>query len=154
LGEEDPEGSINVPPSPRVCHVKADNPPMEPSREPIAGFAGGAVPDDYAGRGAVMCYCPLPKERGMKQQIVCPVCEPRLKRLFPTENPYPGEHVKFVKGLARQSYFCDHCGGDIPIYAPCCAHSIWSDHGAQPYSPWENDYISPLPDAKEASHEG
>lgn len=79
----------------------------------------------------------------MKQQIICQKCETDLKKKYPSGiTPYPGEHIKFVDGTAKFHYRCDTCGEEIAAGSPCCAFSIWSDHGAQPYYPWEEDYIN------------
>ena len=80
----------------------------------------------------------------MKQEIVCPKCKDGLRKLFPTDNPYPGEHIKFLKGKALKDYVCDDCAVDIKKDEKCFAFSIWADHGAQPYYPWEKDYILTL----------
>ena len=77
----------------------------------------------------------------MKQQIICPKCKDESRKLFPTDTPYPGEHVKFVKGEALKDYRCDGCGEVIKTGDECSAFSIWADHGAQPYYPWEKDFI-------------
>lgn len=77
----------------------------------------------------------------MKQQIVCMDCKKTLRSLFPTDTPYPGEHVKFIDGKALDKYHCDHCDKDINVGDECCAHSIWADHGGQPYYSWEKDFI-------------
>jgi hypothetical protein len=78
----------------------------------------------------------------MKQEIACPTCTDELHKLFPTATPFPGEHVKFVPGLALSDYMCDQCGAPIDQGKPCTAFSISSDHGAQPYYKWEHEYVS------------
>lgn len=80
----------------------------------------------------------------MKQQIICMKCRAELWKLFPTDTPYPGEHVRFCDGKALDDYICDNCGKKINIDDNCCAHSIWSDHGAQPYYSWEGEFIDIL----------
>ena len=39
----------------------------------------------------------------MKREIFCAGCSLEMRDLFPTNEPYPGEHVKFEVGLARLS---------------------------------------------------
>jgi len=77
----------------------------------------------------------------MKQEILCPECQTSSRALFKSDTPYPGEHVKYVPGLAKAQYVCDHCGKIILKNDPCCAFSIWADHGRQPYYRWESGYI-------------
>ena len=77
----------------------------------------------------------------MKREIVCSGCEPKLRKLFPTESPYPGEHVKFVRGLSIIKCVCDSCGQDIKVAEIVCAFSAWADYGGIPYSEWEDEYI-------------
>ena len=77
----------------------------------------------------------------MKQQVICMECRAELRKLFPTDAPYPGEHVRFVEGIALRDYVCDHCGNAIGKGNDCCAHSIWADHGRVPYYPWEEEFI-------------
>lgn len=78
----------------------------------------------------------------MKREIVCSVCEKKLRDLFPNNSPYPGEHVKFVNGIALEDYTCDHGGESIPKDTPCCAVSMWADYGGTPYYPWESECIT------------
>lgn len=80
----------------------------------------------------------------MKREIICPKCEAEAHKLFPYENPFPGEHVKFVPGTSLGTYICDHCARRIKEGDPCCAFSISADYGRNPYSPWEADYVRPL----------
>ena len=80
----------------------------------------------------------------MKQQIICQKCEAYERQQFPMENPYPGEHVKFVKGTAIDAMICDLCGKSLNAWEQVCAFSIWADHGGQPYYEWEFDYIESL----------
>jgi len=77
----------------------------------------------------------------MKREIVCESCYKDLKKMFPLENPYPGEHVKFVEGNALHSMVCDNCGTPIQADDNCFAFTIWADHGRRPYFPWESEYI-------------
>ena len=77
----------------------------------------------------------------MKQQIVCKKCEPSLRKLFPTDTPYPGEHVKFVSGKAKRDFLCDRCGCDINATDSCHAVSTWADYGGIPYYEWETEYL-------------
>lgn len=46
----------------------------------------------------------------LKREIFCPKCAQAARTQFPTEQPYPGEHVKFVPGFAKSPFRCDHCG--------------------------------------------
>lgn len=78
----------------------------------------------------------------MKQEIVCKQCEIELRKQFPNESPYPGEHVKFVVGTANKQYRCDHCDVIIPGGEECCAFSIYANYGGVPYYNWEKDFIN------------
>ena len=77
----------------------------------------------------------------MKREIICPTCQKQSRKMFHTDTPYPGEHVKFVEGTAKRDFICDHCGTDIFISEECCAFTIWADHGRQPYYAWESEFI-------------
>ena len=77
----------------------------------------------------------------MKREIVCPKCELKLRKLFPKESPYPGEHVKFINGLASIDFICDQCGEPILTKNECAAVSFWADYGGIPYFEWEEDYL-------------
>ena len=77
----------------------------------------------------------------MKREIVCSRCEPGLRKLFPVESPYPGEHVKFVCGPSLIQCVCDSCGHDIKVAEKVCAFSAWADYGGQPYFEWEDEYV-------------
>lgn len=78
----------------------------------------------------------------MKQEIVCPECKAKLREMFPSDNPYPGEHVKFTDGIAKKDYRCDNCDTPIKKDTLCTAFSVWADHGRVPYYPWENNFIT------------
>jgi len=77
----------------------------------------------------------------LKREILCEKCKAKLRKLFPTDHPYPGEHVKFVSGKSRDNCICDYCGAEIHAGDPACAFSIWADRGADPYREWESLYI-------------
>ena len=79
----------------------------------------------------------------MKRQIICEKCAKESKRMFPTEIPYPGEHVKFVSGIALHDYRCDGCVEIIEIKKgdKCTAFTIWADYGGQPYYEWETKFL-------------
>ena len=78
----------------------------------------------------------------MTQQILCiPKCRDEVRALFPTDDPYPGEHVKFLDGTALKNFICDSCNVRINLGDKCCAHSIWADHARVPYYPWEENFI-------------
>ena len=78
----------------------------------------------------------------MKREILCPKCQEKVRKLFPTDTPYPDEHVKFVVGTAKRDFICDNCTTPIFISEDCCAFTIWADHGRQPYKEWEHDYLT------------
>ena len=77
----------------------------------------------------------------MKREIVCSKCRGELIKLFPTDSPYPMEHIKFVDGKARKEFICDNCGFNINTTENCTAMSIWADHGRVPYIEWEPEYL-------------
>lgn len=75
----------------------------------------------------------------MKCDILCKPCEAEHRILFPTNSPYPGEHVKFMCGKAKHDMTCDFCAIHIKKGDDCCAFSIYTDN--QIYYEWEEDYI-------------
>jgi len=77
----------------------------------------------------------------MKRDIICAKCRPRLRGLWKSDSPHPGEHVKFVDGTARGDFKCDSCGCNIKYDEPCTALSIWADYGGVPYTAWEPEFI-------------
>lgn len=80
----------------------------------------------------------------MKQDILCTRCAKDRRKQFPDDNPYPGEHIKFVKGIAKKDMLCDGCATKTPIKKgePCIAASIWADYGGVPYYEWEDKFIN------------
>lgn len=77
----------------------------------------------------------------MKCQIICSVCESETRIMFPNESPYPGEHVKFISGVALKDFICDICNKDIKKDFYACAFTIWADTGRQPYKEWESGFL-------------
>jgi len=77
----------------------------------------------------------------LKQEIVCVICKDKLKKLFPNDTPFPGEHVKFVSGTANKNYICDHCGKQINENKNCWAFSIWAENSLAGYYEWEKEYL-------------
>ncbi len=77
----------------------------------------------------------------MKKEIICMECKKKTRKLYPTDTPYPGEHVKFLVGKALDDFRCDQCNKDIFIDERCCAFSIWADYGGQPYHNWEKEFV-------------
>lgn len=88
----------------------------------------------------------------MKQEIVCEKCRPELRALFKTDTPYPGEHVKFVDGKARETFICDQCGQLIKAKDNCTAFSSWADYGGIPYYNWESGCIYDFEEQKEVNN--
>ena len=78
----------------------------------------------------------------MKREILCTNCKNDLRKLFPNDNPYEGEHIKFVSGTANHTMICDKCETSILQGTLCHAISIWADDHGIPYYPWEQDYLS------------
>jgi hypothetical protein len=88
----------------------------------------------------------------MKREILCLKCAAeRSKRhglihvpeLQAIVDPFPGEHVKYVRGISKSNFFCDACA-TINIINPgeeCFAISTWADYGGIPYFEWEDEYI-------------
>ena len=76
----------------------------------------------------------------MKREILCPVCVTEMKELFPEESPYPGEYVRFKKGVAKKRMSCDQCCTPINEKDVCFAFSIYSTD--RPYTGWEEAYIN------------
>lgn len=79
----------------------------------------------------------------MKRDILCPKCARERKKRYPTSEPYPGEHIKFVKGVALKDMLCDACGKrtEIPKGSEAYAFSVWADYGGIPYYEWEKEFI-------------
>lgn len=75
----------------------------------------------------------------MRRDIICGGCGVQQQDLFPSDEPYRGESLKFVPGLALHDYICDLCGATILEGEPCCAFSISTKEA--PYFPWESEYI-------------
>lgn len=75
----------------------------------------------------------------MKQDILCPECAERLKKLH--AKGYPGEHIKFVEGRAKGSFICDFGGEAIEPLSHCTAMSVWGGPFEIPFIPWEHNYI-------------
>jgi ribosomal protein L37AE/L43A len=77
----------------------------------------------------------------MKQEILCPDCALMKEKRYPTKNPYPGEHIKFVEGKAQREFKCDYCDKKIETGDEATAFSIWADHGKIPYYKWEHNFL-------------
>ena len=77
----------------------------------------------------------------MKREILCQSCEEKVRKLFPVESPYPGEHIKLVNGKSLKNMVCDGCDKFIIEGEAVCAFSIWADYGGVPYYSWESDFI-------------
>ncbi len=84
----------------------------------------------------------------MNRNILCPTCAVEFEQKHGDGTQHPGEHVKYVKGLVKHNpctkdrlTHCDHCDVLIPLATPCVAMTIYTDHGAQPYEPWEHENI-------------
>ena len=77
----------------------------------------------------------------MKREILCPVCTDKVRSWFPSDNPYPGEHVKFYPGKAKKAFICDLCSELITLDEDCTAFTAWAVGQGIPYHPWESDFI-------------
>jgi len=75
----------------------------------------------------------------VKQEIVCHPCAAKLRAMFPTAEPYPGETVKFAEGIARDDFVCDQCGEPLDLGQHVVAFSISSTE--RPYFPWQAAYM-------------
>lgn len=75
----------------------------------------------------------------MKRDIICAACAIQQRDLFPRDEPYPGEYVKFLNGLALKVFTCDLCHATILKGEKCCAFSISTDR--TPYFCWEHEFI-------------
>lgn len=77
----------------------------------------------------------------MKREILCIKCAEYLKYNV-LNAPYPGEHVKLIKGkLKLGGCICDHCGTPLEVKEEVYCLSIWADYGGIPYYKWEHEYI-------------
>ena len=78
----------------------------------------------------------------MKREILCGDCGLlALKRAKETPAVAP-EMMSHVIGHAKTNYLCDHCNAQIGITESCVARSIWLEGGANPYWPWESEFIT------------
>ena len=75
----------------------------------------------------------------MKREIICLICKEVSRKLFPTDNPYPGEYVVFTHGYAKKQYICDHCGTDIFSHGQCFGFTIHTGE----YFNWEKEFLYP-----------
>jgi hypothetical protein len=83
----------------------------------------------------------------MKRDILCNKCAKDRREQYPTDTPYPEEHIKFVHGTARGDMLCDGCTyrTEIKKGEECCAFSSWADYGGIPYNEWEHEFIEFTP---------
>ena len=77
----------------------------------------------------------------MKREILCFECRDKLKGLYPSDNPYPDEFVKFVDGLSKIGFNCDGCNRQLKPGSDVCALSIWTTRQGIQYYPWEEQLI-------------
>lgn len=77
----------------------------------------------------------------MKREVLCKDCAVQMRKMFPNDSPYPGEHVKFVNGKSKVQCICDRCSKPINPGDEICAFSSWADYGGVPYSEWEDEYL-------------
>ena len=79
----------------------------------------------------------------MKRELLCTKCAESNRKLFKSDTPYPGEHVKFQAGkLERSGLNCDGCGRQMAKGIDAVAFSSWAEYGGVPYFPWESEVIS------------
>jgi hypothetical protein len=86
----------------------------------------------------------------MKRLILCTACANGMLARIGDGTKYPGEHVKYVKGLAKnpppilagqEVIECDYCEAPLPLGTDCQAVTIWADNMPNPYEPWESEFI-------------
>ena len=77
----------------------------------------------------------------MKRVVVCAACVDAWQRLV---GKYPGETVTIRKGTAISCYTCDDCA--TPIESRSFAACVSISTPANPYLPWELDYIKQFPE--------
>lgn len=75
----------------------------------------------------------------MKREILCEKCAENKKKLFPSPDPYPGGHVRFVDGKAKFYNLCDDCMMPLPSGTKITAVTIFTD--TRPYHEWESGYL-------------
>lgn len=76
----------------------------------------------------------------MKKEIYCLSCKLKIVELLDKEQPFPpGEHVKYVDGIAKGTMVCDFCNMAIYEGQECCGFSNWIR--GQEYEPWEEEFI-------------
>ncbi len=83
----------------------------------------------------------------MTRQVLCIPCAENRQKLHKTPNPYPGEHIKMLKGSATRAFLCDDCGKEIHPSVECVTYTLYTARdavhtGSLPYWPWEAEYIS------------
>lgn len=76
----------------------------------------------------------------MKQELLCEQCAIKLRKLFPTDQPYPGEFVDFKHGIVQKpNLVCDDCTVSLERGSRAIAYSNWV-HG-QRIAPWAMFYL-------------
>jgi len=76
----------------------------------------------------------------MKREILCAICGPESRKIFPEPEPFPGEFAKYVEGALLFACRCDCCGSELAAGATATAFSLWTT--AIPYFPWEGEYLA------------
>jgi hypothetical protein len=76
----------------------------------------------------------------MKREILCENCAKKLRKKLSGDDPYPGEHVKFVRGILERNCCCDFCMTNLNPGNPAYAMSIWTDR-RDDYYPWESEFL-------------
>ena len=93
----------------------------------------------------------------MKREILCVPCAQRTERAIPAGEPYPGEHVRYVRGVVKlaarrptiivagesmrevqlRSCICDECCTPLPVGSRAVA--VTMSKGSAPE--WEDEYL-------------
>lgn len=75
--------------------------------------------------------------------------------MFPSDTPYPGEHVRLTPGTAQRAFVCDVCNGPIRPGQNVVAFSVWTDRSpGSKGTAWTSAYINapePAPAAAQRS---
>jgi hypothetical protein len=74
----------------------------------------------------------------MNRRILCEDCIEELREII---KQCPEEELTDFIGIARTDFICDDCGKEIPEGTECHASTITSPYQAQPYKPWEDEFL-------------
>lgn len=80
----------------------------------------------------------------MKRELLCEDCGVKARRMFPTDEPYPGEFVRLMSGTLKRGksgYVCDDCGHPFMAGERAVCMGIWMHHSAEAAMGWVDEYL-------------